>query len=209
MSVIDYIRSDLFRYTGRPSAWLFLPYYFGNRSFKYSCWLRLCSSSNALVRVVARVMHFRLSRKYGIHIPVSVKIGYGLYIGHGMCLVMHPTTRIGNNCNFSQFSTIGSCRGKAAVIGDEVYIGPGTCVVEDVSIGSGATIGAGAVVVKDVPKHTTVAGVPATSISVNQPGRNIQNPWPVCRGEECMREAPVPAQRVHDVRRTAGTSPCV
>lgn len=183
MSTFEYIKSDLFRYTGRISYWLLLLHFVGNRPFKYTCWLRLCQSSNGLIRAVARVMHFWLSKKYGIHIPVSVKIGYGIYIGHGMCLVMHSTTRIGNNCNFSQFSTIGSCLGKAAVIGDEVYVGPGTCVVEDVTIGNGATIGAGAVVTKDVAERTTVAGVPARKVSNKQPGRFIQNPWSPCLGE--------------------------
>lgn len=63
------------------------------------------------------------------------------------------------------------------MIGDNVYIGPSVCIVENVSIGDNATIGAGAVVVKDVPANATVAGVPAKVISEKQPGRYILNKW--------------------------------
>lgn len=51
------------------------------------------------------------------------------------------------------------------MIGDNVYIGPSVCIVENVSIGNNATTGAGTVVVKDVPANMTVAGVPAEVIS--------------------------------------------
>jgi len=92
-----------------------------------------------------------------------------------MSLVINETTVIGNNVNLSQFTTIGSNHGKAATIGDNVYIGPGVCIVEDVVIGNNACIGAGSVVVKDVPENATVAGVPAKVISYKSPGRYIGN----------------------------------
>lgn len=122
-------------------------------------------------------MHRRLSRKWGIQIPRTAKIGYGLYIGHGVGIVINPNTVIGNNVNLSQFLTIGSNKGTPAVIGDNVYIGPSVCIVEDVKIGNNVTIGAGSVVTKDVPENATVAGVPAKVLNYNNPGRFVNRRW--------------------------------
>lgn len=69
-------------------------------------------------------------------------------------------TKIGKNCNISQFLTIGSNKGTPATIGDNVYIGPGVCIVEDVKIGNNVKIGAGTVVVHDVPDNATTVGNP-------------------------------------------------
>ena len=81
--------------------------------------------------------------------------------------------------NISQFLSIGSNKGTPAVIGDNVYIGPNVCIVEDVHIGNNATIGAGAVVVKDVPENATVVGVPAKVISYDNAGCFIKNRYQV------------------------------
>ena len=69
------------------------------------------------------------------------------------------------NFTISQFCTIGSNKGHAATIGDNVYIAPHCCIVEDVKIGDNSTIGAGSVVTHDVPKNAIVAGVPAKIIN--------------------------------------------
>lgn len=122
-------------------------------------------------------MHWRLSRKYLIQIPHNIKAGYGLYLGHHMCVVVNGTAIIGNNVNLSQFTTIGANSGRAAVIGDNVYIGPSCCLVGNVCIGDNSTIGAGSVVVKDVEENTTVAGTPAKYISSKEPGRYVNRRW--------------------------------
>ena len=109
----------------------------------------------------------------------TTKIGYGFFISHRVCLGVNSGTVIGNNVNISQFDNIGTNIKTAAIIGDNVYIGPHVCLVDDVKIGSNSTIGAGAVVTRDVPENATVAGVPAKVLNYDNPARYIKNPWPV------------------------------
>lgn len=176
----EYIKSDLYRYTGKITFKIMLRNYFLNRGFKYTFWLRLCKADVRIVRFIAKVMHFRLSRKYLIQIPNNIQAGYGLYLGHHMCVIINPTAVIGNNVNLSQFTTIGANGGsKAAVIGDNVYIGPSCCLVGNVHVGNSASIGAGSVVVKDVDENTTVAGTPAKYISSKTPGRFVNRRWEI------------------------------
>lgn len=175
--IIKYIKSDFYRHKGRVRSFGFLFLYacFGrNHSFSYSFWLRL-ASRKSIFYPLAVVIHNHLSVKYGVYIPKETKIGYGFFIGHCSGIIINGNTVIGNNCNISQFLTIGSNHGTPAVIGDNVYIGPSVCLVEDVVIGDEVTIGAGAVVVKSVPPHATVVGVPAKAVNMDKPGRYVLN----------------------------------
>ncbi len=167
--------SDYKRYTGSSDRGGILKAIVGKDiRLAYSFWLRLSQRKNPLYPVAKR-MHRRLSRKYGIQIPSNTKIGYGLYIGHAVGIVINSGTTIGNNCNISQFLSIGTNTNSPAVIGNNVYIGPNVCIVEGVHIGDNVTIGAGSVVVHDIPDNATVAGCPAKILNYNNPGRFIKN----------------------------------
>ena len=141
-------------------------------------WLRLCQYKGWLTPLF-KLLFFRSKRKANVLMFTSTKIGYGFNIGHKMCLGISSRTIIGNNVNISQFDNFGSNNKTAAIIGDNVYIGPHVCLIDDVKIGSNATIGAGAVVTKDIPDNATAAGVPAKVLNYDNPGRFIKNPWPV------------------------------
>ena len=71
---------------------------------------------------------------------------------------------IGDNCNLSQSVTIGQsnrgARKGTAVIGNNVYIGPGAKIVGAVRIGNFVAIGANCVVTMDIPDSAVVVGVP-------------------------------------------------
>ena len=64
-----------------------------------------------------------------------------------------------------------------AVIGDNVYIGPSVCIVEQVNIGDNVTIGAGSVVTKDIPDNATAVGNYAKVINYKDPAIFIKNRW--------------------------------
>ena len=91
------------------------------RGFVYLLWLRLTSVKSP-IRPVFWLIYHHLSSKYGIQISTRTNIGSGLYIGHGCGIIINPTAKIGKNVSLSQFLTIGSNKGKAATIEDNVYI---------------------------------------------------------------------------------------
>jgi serine O-acetyltransferase len=171
------IKSDLYRYAGKYSLSIFLRNLILNSSFSYMFWFRLLKSKSVVIRGFASVMHRILSVRYQIQIPREVEIGAGLYIGHGTGLIVNSSAIIGSNCNLSPFTVIGSNFGKAAIIGNNVYIGPHVCLVENVNIGNGAIIGAGTIVLKDVPERSVMVGNPGRIVSLNHKHDFIRNPY--------------------------------
>ncbi|MGE5197312.1 MAG: serine O-acetyltransferase EpsC [Deltaproteobacteria bacterium] len=100
----------------------------------------------------------------GIEIHPGAKIGKGLFIDHGMGVVIGETSIIGDNVLLYQGVTLGGTgltRGKRhPTIGNNVVIGTGAKVLGDITVGDNSYIGANAVVIKDVPANSTVVGVP-------------------------------------------------
>lgn len=173
---MDYIKSDLYRCYGKIDIITFCRGMIEDPGFNYMFWLRMCQMGG-LRKLLALPIH-KWKRTFGkINIGYRCQIGYGLYIRHGGPCVVSDSAQIGNNCNLSQFVTIGSNEGKAATIGDNVYIGPNSCIVEDILVGDSVTIGAGTVVVKNVPPNATVVGNPAHIANFDEPGRFVNNRW--------------------------------
>lgn len=173
----EYVKSDLYRYYGEVSIKVFLIAFLKNNAFRYMVGVRL-SNSTGIEKIIGMFLYI-INRDKSIKIHRKTKIGYGLYIGHGGPVVINPNAIIGDNVNLSQFTTIGSSEGKAAVIGDNCYIGPNVCIVEDVKIGNNVTIGAGSVVTKDIPENATAAGNYAKVLNYNNPGRYVGNRWTI------------------------------
>ena len=120
---------------------------------------------------LARWVSQRGRRKTGIEIHSGAQIGPGLFIDHGMGIVMGETTVIGSNCTIYHQVTLGGT-GKDVgkrhpTIGDNVLIGAGAKVLGPVNIGHNTRIAAGSVVLKDLPSNVTAAGVPAIIVREN------------------------------------------
>lgn len=174
-----YIQSDYYRYSGKKLTpfQLTMQAIFGrNHCFRYIYWMRLASIGGGK-SIIFKLLHRHYTIKYGIQIPSNTKIGYGFYIGHGVGIVINGGTTIGNNVNISQFLSIGTNKRTPATIGDNVYIGPNVCIIEDVKIGSDTTIAAGAVVIRDIPENSTAVGCPAKIIGENKHKEYIANKW--------------------------------
>ena len=101
----------------------------------------------------------------GIEIHPGAKIGKGLFIDHGMGVVIGETAVIGDYCVMYHQVTLGGTgkdHGKRhPTIENCVIIGAGSKILGPITIGSYAKIGASSVVLKDVPKYATAVGVPA------------------------------------------------
>jgi serine O-acetyltransferase len=100
----------------------------------------------------------------GIEIHPGARIGKGLFIDHGMGVVIGETSIIGDNVTIFQGVTLGGTgkeKGKRhPTLGSNVVVGTGAKVLGNITVGDNVAIGANAVVIKDVPSNSTVVGVP-------------------------------------------------
>jgi len=100
----------------------------------------------------------------GIEIHPGAKIGKGVFIDHGMGVVIGETSEIGDRCLLYQGVTLGGtgkdCGKRHPTLEENVVVGAGAKVLGAIQIGSNTRIGAGSVVVKNVERNSTVVGIP-------------------------------------------------
>jgi serine O-acetyltransferase len=100
----------------------------------------------------------------GIEIHPAAKLGPGLFIDHGMGVVIGETAEVGENVTLLQGVTLGGTSLKREkrhpTLGNNVVVGAGAKIIGGFKIGDGSRIGAGSVVVREVPTNSVVVGVP-------------------------------------------------
>src|ERR671924_1984653 len=100
----------------------------------------------------------------GIEIHPAARLGRGLFIDHGMGVVIGETSEVGENVTLYQgVSLAGTSLKKEKrhpTLGDNVVVGAGAKVIGGFKIGDNSRIGAGSVVVREVPPNSVVVGVP-------------------------------------------------
>jgi len=100
----------------------------------------------------------------GIEIHPAAKLGPGLFIDHGMGVVIGETAEVGENVTLLQGVTLGGTSLKREkrhpTLGNNVVVGAGAKIIGAFKIGDGSRIGAGSVVVREVPTNAVVVGVP-------------------------------------------------
>ncbi len=100
----------------------------------------------------------------GVEIHPGAKIGKGVFIDHGMGVVIGETSEIGNRCLLYQGVTLGGTGKESGkrhpTLEDNVVVGAGAKVLGAIQVGTNTRIGAGSVVVKDVAANSTVVGIP-------------------------------------------------
>ncbi len=116
-----------------------------------------------IFRGIARV-------RYSMDIHPAAEIEPGIFIDHGMGVVIGDTASVGSGTLIYHGVTLGSVhliKGKRhPTIGRDVLIGANATVLGPVKICDGVKIGANSVVIHDVPCACTVVGNPARIVKI-------------------------------------------
>lgn len=113
----------------------------------------------------------------GIEIHPGATIGKGLFIDHGMGVVIGETSEVGDNVTIYHGVTLGGTgkhKGKRhPTIGNNVLIGTGAKVLGPITVGDNAKVGANSVVLHNVPAGATAVGLRAKNIIKSKPDSSI------------------------------------
>ena len=116
---------------------------------------------------IARLISEYAKRKTGIEIHPGAKLGKGIFIDHGIGVVIGETAIVGDNVVMFHGVTLGGTGKEIGkrhpTIENNVFIGSGAKILGNIKVGSNSKIGANAVILKDVKEGTTVVGIPGIS----------------------------------------------
>jgi serine O-acetyltransferase len=103
-----------------------------------------------------------------VEIHPGARIGKGVFIDHGMGVVIGETAVIGDLCLLYQGVTLGGTGKQVGkrhpTLMENVVVGAGAKVLGAISVGANTRIGAGSVLVRDVGPDSTVVGIPGRVI---------------------------------------------
>lgn len=125
-----------------------------------------------LPRVISSLSRFLT----GIEIHPGARIGSGVFIDHGMGVVIGETAEVGDGCHLMQGVTLGGTSNRREkrhpTLHANVFVGAGAKLIGAITVGENARIGAGSVVVTNVPANATVVGVPGKVVAFYDPGND-------------------------------------
>jgi len=171
--VFSRMRSDIKAIKERdPAARSSFEVFFMYSGFHAVCWHRVAHwlykrHCFGLARFISQSSRFWT----GIEIHPGATIGRGLFIDHGMGVVIGETTEIGDNCTIYQGVTLGGTGKETGkrhpTLGNNVMVGSGAKILGPFTVGDNSKIAAGAVVLNEVPPNSTCVGVPARIVKIN------------------------------------------
>ena len=137
-------------------------------------WYRIARFFHRIkLKLIARMISQFARFLTGIEIHPAAKIEGGIFIDHGMGVVIGETAEVHKGTVIYQGVTLGGTgkeHGKRhPTIMENVTLSAGAKVLGGFTVGKGAKIGAGAVVLHEVPPYATVVGVPARIVRIRTP----------------------------------------
>jgi len=151
---------------------------------------------NRGLRLIGRFISHLNRFLTGIEIHPAARLGPGLFIDHGMGVVIGETSEVGENVTIYQGVTLGGTslerKKRHPTIGNNVVIGSGAKILGPFMVGDNSKIGSGSVVVKEVPSDSVVVGVPGRVIF--REGKKVTDmdfdwtnlPDPVAQALQCL-----------------------
>jgi serine O-acetyltransferase len=136
----------------QPNCWIVMAYRFN----RWSRQIHIPVLRQFLI-VLAFILRRPIEAFTGVFIAPAAQIGPG-FVVHNLYGVIVGGTKIGKNCTVFSGTKIGY---QVKRIGDDVSIGLGAVIVENVTIGNNVRVAPNSVVITDVPDNTTIMGVPA------------------------------------------------
>lgn len=162
------------------------------------------------MKSLALYIAFRAKEKTGIDIHPAATIGNGIFIDHGVGLVIGETAEIGDNCVLYQGVTLGGTGKETGkrhpTLEEGVMVSAGAKVLGPVRIGEHSKIGAGSVVLKDVPPYSTVVGVPGRV--VKQDGKRVADMDQIRLPDPIMEEFERLNKRVYELEKALNVHSC-
>lgn len=132
-------------------------------------YLEYHSNNNTIYNKVMTKYYLHRLRHYcyktGFQIPPNT-CGSGLTIWHMGTIIINGGACLGKNCTLNPGVVIGhkTNNGGCPRIGDNVFIGAGSKIIGDITVGDNVTIGQNVVITKDVPDGSVLVAQPARII---------------------------------------------
>src|SRR4051812_35127948 len=128
---------------------------------------------NAGFKLAARTLSHQARFLTGVEIHPGARIADGVFIDHGMGVVIGETAVIEHGCILYKGVVLGGTSLERRVrhphLAPNVIVGSNACVLGAIRIGDGARIGSGSVVISDGPDGATVVGVPGRVVKAKGP----------------------------------------
>ena len=145
---------------GMAQPFLYYKGFHALEAYRVSHWLW-----NKKRNALALHLQNRISEVFAVDIHPAARIGKGILIDHATSVLIGETAVVGDDVSMLHEVTLGG-NGKESgdrhpKVGNGVLIGAGAKILGNIKIGDDSKIAAGSVVLKEVPPHSTVAGIPA------------------------------------------------